>query len=146
MHVDGTIVKVFKPTIYDGCSSCQRKVMVDEADETIGICSEHGEVKTEPKLILSLVLDDNIDTCTVKFFGNRAEELLGEKAKDAKEKIERLSDPLAPVAHLEMKEIWIEGKVGQDEVRDQIYITVDKFGYLDYDKEADSILSRYEDY
>lgn len=146
VHVDGTIVKVFRPTIYDGCSSCQRKVMVDEADESIGTCLEHGEVKTEPKLILSLVLDDSIDTCTVKFFGNRAEELLGEKAKDAKEKIERLSDPLAPVAHLEMKAIWVEGRVGHDEVRDQIYITVDKFGYPDINQETDSILSRYEDY
>ncbi len=146
VHVVGTIVKVYKPTIYDGCSSCQRKVMVDVADESIGKCIDHGEVKPEPKLILALVLDDNIDTCTLKFFGNRAEELLGEKAKDAKEKIERLSDPLAPVAHLEMKAIWIEGRVVKDEVRDEISITVDKFGYPDIDQETDSILSRYEDY
>ena len=76
----------------------------------------------------------------------KAEELLGEKAIDAKEKIERLSDPLAPVAHLEMKAIWIEGRVVKDDVRDEIHINVDRFGYPDIDQETDSILSRYEDY
>ena len=146
VRVQGTIVKVFKPVIYDGCNQCSRKVVVDEINEKLGTCLDHGEVNVEPKLIITLVLDDTTDTCSIKFFTEAAEKLLNMSAADAKEQIERLTDPLAPVAHLEMTEKWIEGRVGKDDVKEQLFITANKFGSIDYDKESNSILNKFDDW
>ena len=144
VKVQGTIVSAFPPTIYDGCSQCAKKLEVEEG-ESFGICREHGKSEIFPKLILTIILDDTKSTISIKFFNKIAERLIEMKAGEAKEKIERLTDPRAITSDLNMRDIWVEGKVGLNEDRDEKYITASNFGSTDYDKNTDDILNRFND-
>jgi replication factor A1 len=148
VHVQGTIVKAYKPAIYDACSECARKVIIEEGNQQSGSCKVHGEVNFRPRMILTIALDDTQKTCIVKLFDKNAESLLNMTAEEAKDMISRLSDEEAPItkSEIKMKEIWIEGKVVFDEVREALQITADKFGEVEITKEANDILGRFEQY
>lgn len=144
VRIQGTIVNAFPPTIYDGCSQCAKKIDVEEG-ESFGICREHGKSEISPKLILTIILDDSKSTISIKFFSKIAERLIEMTAAEAKEKIERLTDPRAITGDLNMRDIWVEGKVGLDENREEKYITANNFGNVNYEKNTDEILNRYDD-
>ena len=77
-----------------------------------------------------MVLDDTLATCTIKLFDKVAESLLNMSAVEANELIERLSDENAPItkSKIEMKEIWVEGNVVYDEVKELLQINANKTG------------------
>ncbi|MHA2402318.1 MAG: OB-fold nucleic acid binding domain-containing protein [Candidatus Kariarchaeaceae archaeon] len=146
VEVKGTIVTAFKPVIYDACSQCSKKVLLDEGIENKGKCPTHGEVKSQPKMILTIVIDDTDTTCTVKLFDQLAEKTLGMNATDARDMIERLSDENAPInkSNIIMSEVWIKGKVVRDEVKETLQINAHKIDPVEIVKETDAILDKFE--
>ncbi len=146
VHVRGTIVKAYKPVIYNGCSQCARKVIIEEGFEEKGNCKVHGEVNSQPRLILTIVLEDTHDSCTIKLFGKIAESLLNMTVQEVKDLIDRLSDENAPInkSKIELKEIWVEGKVVKDDIKELLQINADTVGSLDIVKEADAILDKHD--
>ncbi|MCH8907701.1 MAG: hypothetical protein IH840_11475 [Candidatus Heimdallarchaeota archaeon] len=145
--VTGNIVKAFKPSFYQSCPSCNRKVTADP-EATEGVCEEHGTVTINLKMILSIILDDGIDTCMIKLFNKTAEKLLSMNADEASELVKRLSDDLAPFKkqEIEMAEIWIEGKVVRDN-NENLQINAQRIGFIEDNqlkKETLSILDKLE--
>ncbi len=143
VRVSGTIVKVYPITIYDGCTKCGRKVEVHEDNPKIGNCPVHGEVGIEPKIIIKLILDDTNDTCQLTFFTKAAEKLTGFDRFTIKDKIARLFDETAVTGELEMKEIWVEGKVNKND-KDQLFIIVDNCGESSLSDDTDRILNSFD--
>ena len=147
IKVTGNIVKAFKPSFYQSCPSCNRKVTANP-DATEGVCEDHGTVTINLKMILSIILDDGFDTCMIKLFNKTAEKLLSMNADEASELIKRLSDDLAPFKkqEIEMSEIWVEGKVIRDQ-NENLQINAQRIGFIgdnQLKKETLSILDKLE--
>ncbi|MCY3411440.1 MAG: hypothetical protein INQ03_07390 [Candidatus Heimdallarchaeota archaeon] len=146
IRAEATIVNVYPPAFYDGCNECNRKVELLDSDITKGSCSVHNDVTVTQKIIITINLDDGHATVLAKFFNEKAEELIKMTAKEAKDKIDRLSDPKAATNHLIMQDIWVEGKVQHDKEREEISIMVNNFGYQDYSDGIDDTFAKFEGY
>lgn len=150
VKVEGTIQRIFeKIGFYDSCSQCYSKVVIDETTQT-ATCKEHGSVIPKKRMVISLTLDDGKDTVSVKFFADNAEKLLQMKAEDAFEMIQRLDEPTAPINQqkdkIELKKIWVKGKVKKDEVNSKLEISANKFGFVDPSQKTEDILNKYDQY
>lgn len=69
----GTIVQIFEPRFYDGCSSCGKKVTF--AGEGFA-CATHGTVMSVPQPVLNMVFDDGTDNIRVVCFRDAAKTVL----------------------------------------------------------------------
>lgn len=125
----GIISSVDNFRIYDSCSECARKVFRSSELEDIGECDNHGEVTITPKMVLTLVISDDVGTAKVTLFNDHAEKLFGFSSNDAKDIIERLGEQEAPIKKSEIinMKINIEGTVSYNENRDEYSIRMNNF-------------------
>jgi len=113
VKIRGFVVKVIGNYIYESCSQCSKKLQ-EEADGT-KVCPVHGPVESRMRMILTVTIDDSEETITVKFFGDKAEKLLGVSAQEAYELSERLNEDDSIVRKYEgnllHKDLEITGRV-----------------------------------
>ncbi|MCE7735927.1 MAG: hypothetical protein GPJ54_13685 [Candidatus Heimdallarchaeota archaeon] len=129
LSFSGIIDSVDNFRIYDSCSECARKVFRSSELEDIGECDNHGEVKITPKMVLTLIISDDVGSAKVTLFNDHAEKLFGFNANDAKDMIERLGEQEAPIKKSEIvnSKINIEGSVSYNENRDEYSIRINNF-------------------
>ncbi len=116
----GTVVRVFPPHFYKVCPECSKKVT--EADEGTR-CNKHGVVEPKFAMVFSLVIDDGTESIRCTAFQNRAENLVGMSAAEAKEfgeekALERIETKLAG------KNIQIEGNIRENKAFDRIELMI----------------------
>jgi len=79
VEIRGTIVRVYRITVYDACPICKRKV---DKESKVWICPEHGEVNPVKMTVLDFGLDDGSGFIRGTLFGENATELLGVEARE----------------------------------------------------------------
>ena len=142
VEVQGTIVKSFKPSFYDGCNQCGRKVTKDDELSLEGICEIHGSVPIENKIVLTVVLDDEQQNIPATFFNKQVEKLMGMSAAEAKDMIKRLSDDMAPISssNIVFKELVVRADLSVDR-ENQTKLSIISFAYPNEDEEIDQLLN-----
>ena len=99
-------------------------------------------------MILKLTLDDHKETAIVTAFTDIAESLLQMSAKDAKDMIERLGEPSAPIdkSGIEFKEVVVQGKVVEENYSGdtQVSIRAHSITFVDFAQENDDWLNKQE--
>lgn len=116
----GTVVRIFPPHFYKVCPDCGKKVV--DADEGTR-CSEHGVVEPKFAMVFSLVLDDGTENIRATSFQNRAENLVGMNAAEAKElseeqALEKIENKLLG------KNIEIQGNIRENKAFDRVELMI----------------------
>lgn len=145
VKIRGFVVKVLGNYIYESCSQCSKK-LVEEADGN-KVCPIHGPVEGKMRMILSVTMDDSNDTIAVKFFGDKAEKLLGVTAQEAYELNERLNEDDLVVRKYEgqilHKELEVTGRIVLNK-NDNKEMNASWYNEIDLSKETSNKLSRLE--
>lgn len=72
--VFGTIVQIFEPKIFDACSECGKKVIMEDNQLK---CPVHGNVPVKKVPILNLFFDDGTESIRSVLFRDQVSKLLG---------------------------------------------------------------------
>ncbi|MDI3475336.1 MAG: hypothetical protein PWQ79_645 [Thermococcaceae archaeon] len=89
VEIRGTVVKLYRVTVYDACPLCRKKVDYDPATES-WICPEHGEVEAVKITVVDFGIDDSTGYMRVTLFGDEAADLLGEDPEEIDSKLKNL--------------------------------------------------------
>ncbi len=68
MKTRAVIVQMFEPRYFEVCPTCRKKAVE-------GKCAEHGEVKSEKRALINVVLDDGNETLRSVMFGENINKL-----------------------------------------------------------------------
>lgn len=140
-EVQATIVNVFKSNfIFRVCSICGSKV---EEVEGKFKCSIHGEVESNPSLVISTTIDDGTDNIRAVFFRNSAEKIAGIDmgefvSLDQEKRYELVKERLMG------KEIILEGRVRKNKMFDRTEMTVSSFKKINILEESNKLAKEIE--
>jgi len=87
IEVRGTIVRIYRVTVYDACPVCKRKV---DREGEVWVCPEHGEVTPIKMTVLDFGIDDGSGFLRGTIFGENATELLGLDAEEIEKNLKVL--------------------------------------------------------
>ncbi|MFW9983113.1 MAG: OB-fold nucleic acid binding domain-containing protein [Candidatus Odinarchaeota archaeon] len=142
--VRGTVVQVIhQKSVYDSCPKCFKKVTISNSSIT---CPKCGKIlKSEPRLIAKLVIDDGTENIRASFIGNSAEKLFGMSGEDAKSIIEESGNEDEPVRRVEDtllgKELNLSGRINLNNFSNQLELSVNDVSDADPIETANQLLS-----
>ncbi len=131
----GTIVDVFKGNfLFYTCPTCGGAVRE-------GKCSQHGEVTSNPSLVLSCILDDGADNFRTVFFRNSAEKLIGTSASElaklgAEERFKLVKDKILG------KDLRIDGNMKMNKMFERMELIVNGFDEPDISSRSKELIDR----
>ncbi|MBU2634209.1 MAG: hypothetical protein KJ674_03105 [Nanoarchaeota archaeon] len=103
VEITGTIVQVFEPRFYDGCTECRRKVFLDDGKYK---CDVHGDVERKVIPVLNFYLDDSSGNIRVVSFGDNVSQIVSNVEKN----FDELKDEVLG------KQVKVNGKVNKNEM------------------------------
>jgi ssDNA-binding replication factor A large subunit len=136
-EIRGAVIDIFKSNfIFNTCSICGGKVEG-------GRCPEHGEVETNPALVVSCVVDDGTGDVRTVFFRDLAAKVLGATAgeinnMDSDKRYELIKEKMLG------KEFVLTGRVKKNKMFDRIEIVVNDCKDLNVLEESKKLTEEIE--
>jgi len=127
VEIIGTIVQVFEPRFYDGCSECRRKVFLDDGKYK---CEVHGDVERKIIPVFNVFLDDGTDNIRLVIFGDNVNKIV--------DNIERNFDELK--GDVLGKQIKVEGRVNRNDMFDRLELIANNIEEINPEGMAKNIL------
>ena len=91
IEVMAKVTRIFdSPPFYDACPECKKKVIPNE--DGSADCEKHGEIVSQARARLSLLLDDGSGTITATAIGETAEKLSGRLSSELKDAVKAMED------------------------------------------------------
>lgn len=137
-EIRASIAQIFRSSfIFRTCSICGNALNRE------GKCNEHGEVQSNPELVISAVVDDGTGDLRVVFFRDVAEKLIGISPGDFSNldqdrKIEILNEKLLG------KELLLMGRVKKNKVFDRLEIIANDFKEVDAVEESNKLIDEIQ--
>jgi len=132
-EIRASIVHLFRGNfIFDTCSICNSSLQD-------GKCLEHGEIESNPALVVSTIVDDGTESIRTVFFRDVAEKLCGIKAEDTTsmnidERYEFIKNKVLG------KEIILTGRVKKNQMFNRIEMIANSFKEIDTREESNKLI------
>lgn len=128
VKITGTIVQIFEPRFYEGCSECKRKASLEDGNYK---CSVHGNIEPREIPVLNIFLDDGTNSIRIVLFDENAKKLV----KNIKEiSFDDLKNELMG------KQLEITGNVKKNEMFNRLEIFSNDVEEINPESRAEQIL------
>lgn len=127
----GTIVQTFRPTFYDRCPECNRKVVNGE-------CVTHGKVDSKKACIFNIIVDDGTSSIRCVFFNELAEKISGVKIEELEIKTEDVRSRIIGTL------VKLSGSVRYSEFLGENEIIANSIDEVNIEKEVKNLNSKLE--
>ena len=127
----GTVVQTFRPTFYDRCPECNKKVVE-------GSCSTHGKVEAKKACIFNIIVDDGSASIRCVFFNELAENISGVAIEELEAKNEEVRKNIIGTI------VKISGSVRFSEFLGENEIIANFIDDVDIEKEVMNLNSKLE--
>ncbi|MBN2154991.1 MAG: hypothetical protein JW776_03010 [Candidatus Lokiarchaeota archaeon] len=144
-EVKGHISKVNRIFTYEACAKCLKNISFEKTNCTC----EEGPIKSEHRMILSSILEDNTGTIPLTFFGEDAENLIHQDALTIHVKRQDQDYPdfeKEIIDNLYMIDLVVIGTVTPSKYSQDasFEMKVDQFKIADLDEELDRLVNQIE--
>jgi ssDNA-binding replication factor A large subunit len=117
VKVCGTVVRVYPPAFYDSCPQCGKKAVENK-------CKDHGDIKSKPAMVFSIILDDGTGAVRCTAFRDTADKLAGMTGQQAKDKADTPVELQEELNSALGNELEIQGFVRENKQFDRTEITI----------------------